>query len=445
MRVWVDLTNSPHVLVFRPLIALLRERGHEVEVTAREYAQTMQLLELHGIEATSSATTAAPRRSGRRAPSSRACRRCGTGRSRARVRPRARPRLARPDADRALAGDPERDHVRLRVRLAPAPARLPRGDACGRPGGDSAGAARPVRRPTAKLRRYPGLKEEYYLADFEPEPVELDRSRSTAEARSSSCARRRRSRSTTGTAIRSSRTCSSSSARDEGIHAVVLPRTDEQREAIRGARAPVADRPRPRGRRAEPDRRSPTVVVSAGGTMNREAVALGVPVYTTFGGRLGAVDEELIREGRLQRLERPDGPRPRQRCRRTASGSGATRTLLLDLLPRPWARPRATASTSLAVALELRRPDARDRTRARPDPRRRPAISASVELWKTTYAGTSSAARASSRHALQRLEAGSSGSSARPRRAARRARPGTGSACRPRSAPGARFARVIPT
>ena len=52
MRVWVDLTNSPHVLVFRPLIRLLRERGDEVEVTAREYAQTMQLLELHGIEAT---------------------------------------------------------------------------------------------------------------------------------------------------------------------------------------------------------------------------------------------------------------------------------------------------------------------------------------------------------------------------------------------------------
>src|SRR4029078_8574221 len=53
MRVWDDLTNSPHVLVFRPLIRLLRERGHEVEVTAREFAQTMQLLELHGIEATS--------------------------------------------------------------------------------------------------------------------------------------------------------------------------------------------------------------------------------------------------------------------------------------------------------------------------------------------------------------------------------------------------------
>src|SRR5262249_5074085 len=52
MRVWIDLTNSPHVLVFRPLIRLLRERGAEVEVTAREYAQTLQLLELHGIDAT---------------------------------------------------------------------------------------------------------------------------------------------------------------------------------------------------------------------------------------------------------------------------------------------------------------------------------------------------------------------------------------------------------
>jgi hypothetical protein len=45
--------------------------------------------------------------------------------------------------------------------------------------------------------------------------------------------------------------------------------------------------------------------VSAGGTMNREAVALGVPVYTTFGGRLGAVDELLIREGRLIPLSDP--------------------------------------------------------------------------------------------------------------------------------------------
>ena len=45
------MTASAHVLVFRPLIAILRERGDEVEITARDYAQTLQLLELHGLEA----------------------------------------------------------------------------------------------------------------------------------------------------------------------------------------------------------------------------------------------------------------------------------------------------------------------------------------------------------------------------------------------------------
>ena len=49
MRVWIDITNSPHVLFFRPLLRLLEQDRHEVEVTAREFAQTLELLELHGI------------------------------------------------------------------------------------------------------------------------------------------------------------------------------------------------------------------------------------------------------------------------------------------------------------------------------------------------------------------------------------------------------------
>ena len=44
MRVWIDVTNSPHVPFFKPLVARLEADGHEVEVTAREYAQTLQLL-----------------------------------------------------------------------------------------------------------------------------------------------------------------------------------------------------------------------------------------------------------------------------------------------------------------------------------------------------------------------------------------------------------------
>ena len=51
MKVWIDMTASAHVLVFRPLIEIMRKRGDEVQITARDYAQTLQLLELHRLEA----------------------------------------------------------------------------------------------------------------------------------------------------------------------------------------------------------------------------------------------------------------------------------------------------------------------------------------------------------------------------------------------------------
>ncbi len=89
--------------------------------------------------------------------------------------------------------------------------------------------------------------------------------------------------------------------RDESVHAVVLPRTAEQRESIRGLGLPSLHVPE-----QAVDARSlvalADLVVSAGGTMNREAAALGTPAYTTFKGRLGAVDEMLIAEGRLRPL-----------------------------------------------------------------------------------------------------------------------------------------------
>ena len=52
MRIWIDMTAPAHPLVFRPIIARLREQGHEVEVTARDYAQTLELLDMLGIEHT---------------------------------------------------------------------------------------------------------------------------------------------------------------------------------------------------------------------------------------------------------------------------------------------------------------------------------------------------------------------------------------------------------
>ena len=97
------------------------------------------------------------------------------------------------------------------------------------------------------------------------------------------------------------------------------------------------------------------LVVSAGGTMNREAAALGVPVYTTYGGRLGGVDEALIREGRLVPLTDPRALDLRKRADGAAGegadgGAGARvrrdPALLLDLLLSALdGRPQPAAST----------------------------------------------------------------------------------------------------
>ena len=64
------------------------------------------------------------------------------------------------------------------------------------------------------------------------------------------------------------------------------------------------------------------LVVSAGGTMNREAVALGTPVWTTFAGRLGAVDEALIADGRLVELTRADALVLAKKLRRLPGNRG---------------------------------------------------------------------------------------------------------------------------
>ena len=84
---------------------------------------------------------------------------------------------------------------------------------------------------------------------------------------------------------------------------VVLPRTPEQRAELAAAGGYVVPQ---RAVDAQSLVAYADLVVSAGGTMNREAVALGTPVWTTFEGRLGAVDERLIAEGRLRRLDRAE-------------------------------------------------------------------------------------------------------------------------------------------
>jgi predicted glycosyltransferase len=93
--------------------------------------------------------------------------------------------------------------------------------------------------------------------------------------------------------------------RREDVHAVVVPRTQAQREFVRSLQFPSLIVPE-HAVDAQSLIALADLVVSAGGTMNREAVALGTPVFTLFEGRLGAVDERLIAEGRLRQLRSPD-------------------------------------------------------------------------------------------------------------------------------------------
>ena len=117
----------------------------------------------------------------------------------------------------------------------------------------------------------------------------------------------------------------------DDVHAFVLPRTDEQREYVRTLDLPSVILPE-----VAVDAQSlialADLVVSAGGTMNREAAALGVPVYTTYGGRLGSVDEELIRDGRLKPLTDPRALDLRKRGSAEDTGIRREPALMLDLL-----------------------------------------------------------------------------------------------------------------
>ena len=207
------MTASAHPLVFRPLVELLEARGDEVEITARDYAQTLQLIEQHGMTATPIGHHGGRSRVGKaRQLTSRlgALRKLGEG---PRLRRRARARVARADDHGAPARHPELDDLRLRVGLAAAPARLPRRDEGRRPGLDPGRAARPLRRRAAEAAAVPGAEGGVLPLGLRARPAALAPGwGSTRRGRSSCSARRPTSRSTTGTRTRSSRRRSSTSA-----------------------------------------------------------------------------------------------------------------------------------------------------------------------------------------------------------------------------------------
>jgi len=316
VRIWIDLTNSPHVPVLAPLARVLVARGDTVHVTARDYAQTVGLARLHGLDVDVIGHHGGGSRAGKA--------RAAAGRVVALLRWARGRRL-----DRALAHGSTDQPIVARLLRVPAttafdyeyavlqhslncrlarrvlvpdaipPARLARYGARG-----------------AKLVRYPGLKEEYALAGFTPDPA----ARAAAGARPDGLLAILRPPPELALYHGLADPVFDGVLRrlgehedDGGVETVVLPRTALQGDRIRALGLPRVHVPA-----MAVDGQSlvalADLVVSAGGTMNREAVVLGTPVYTTFAGRLGAVDEALIGDGRLRRLERAEDvriePRP---------------------------------------------------------------------------------------------------------------------------------------
>jgi predicted glycosyltransferase len=298
--VWIDLTNSPHVLVLRPVIEELQRRGHHVEVTARDFAQTLELCERLGIVH----TTVGRHRGGGLL---------------AKARGLAERSLVLARWARGRRFDLALGHGSNDITVAAALLRIPSTTTFDYEWATvqhtvNCRLAQAVVVPDAipperlyrygardKLLTYPGLKEEYYLSDFEPSAavlteLGLDTSRPIAVVRTPpevSLYHR----------FENDLFAQVLDRLAAAAQVIVLPRTPEQREKLTS-----------RGDLIIPTHAIDTqsliayanLVVSAGGTMNREAAALGIPVYTIFEGRPGAVDDRLIAEGRLKRLRSPE-------------------------------------------------------------------------------------------------------------------------------------------
>jgi len=301
--IWVDLTNPAHVIVLRPLVELLEAGGHEVTLTARPLSHTTELLDDWGHPYTAIGHHGGASRVGKAlAAGSRTAQAFAFARGKRFDYGLAHGSTDLPPVGRLLRipnttmFDYEwaRLQHELNCRLA---TRVLVPDAIPAERLEPYGA-----RPT-KLVQYPGLKEEYYLGDFEPDEsvlgeLGLDRERVVSVVRTAPSYALYLGGSENELLPRVLRRLL-----DEEAQVVVLARTDDQRRALReldGSLIVPEHAVDGRSLAAFAD-----LVVSAGGTMIREAAVLGTPVWSIFEGRLGAVDELLIAEGRVHFLRDP--------------------------------------------------------------------------------------------------------------------------------------------
>jgi predicted glycosyltransferase len=303
MRLWIDLANSPHVPFFRALLPEFARRGHQVEITARDYAQTVEMAAAAGLTPVvigghggGKLAGKAGNLVGRAASLAKWAR--GRGFDLA-VSHNSYAQIAAASGLRiksvTLMDYEHQPANHLAFRLASrviVPRAFP----------DSAlrryGAAR------GKVKRYRGMKEDVYLADFTPDPhfgevlralgVTRDEVLVVVRPPASEALYHRFENDLFAEMLE--RLC----ARPD-VKVVLLARTETQRaeyEALSRANMIL-----PREALDGPNLiAAADLVISAGGTMNREAAAIGVPVATIYAGEWAAIDEQMVREGRLRRL-----------------------------------------------------------------------------------------------------------------------------------------------
>ena len=291
-RVWIDLDNTPHVPFFLPIIRELERAGHTVVVTARDAFQVCSLADRHGLRYTAV---------GRHYGANKGLKVAGTDLAR---RPVASAhRCARSPTSRCLTG-------RARSSSCPGCSAFP---ACSSsttstPGGfpcskpalgvapasiDGAALAKGFR---YGVRSYAGLKEDVYAAGFRPDPsilAELGVGPEELLVTIRPPATEAHYHNPEADALYVEVVELLGDA--DGVRMVILPRTaGAQREFVLRTWPRWCEERRIILPETALDGLNlvwhSDLVVSGGGTMNREAAALGVPVYSIFRGKLGAVD-----------------------------------------------------------------------------------------------------------------------------------------------------------
>jgi hypothetical protein len=299
MNIWVDLANSPQVLFFEPILKELQLAGHTVQVTTRAYAQTVALADRlgivhqavgkHGGEGFLGLAAELGRRAGQLAGWARR-QRFDLAVSHNSYAQLLAARLLGIRAVTTMDYEHQPlNHLAFRLAdkvLVPEP--FPQESLV------KFGAAR-------KAQRYPGIKEQVHLSDFQPNP-RLRQEEGLPED-------------TILAVIRPPATWAAYHrfendlfdrlverlAEQPGVHILFLPRLASQADSLRRLDHPNLQV-------AEKTYHGPQLLwaadlaVSGGGTMNREAAVLGTPAYSVFKGRPCAVDDYLVQAGRLRRI-----------------------------------------------------------------------------------------------------------------------------------------------